>query len=174
MEFQCRVIVQRRCTSCCSSVENIPLQAERHSAGDKNCSPSHRNRRSPSDRNAVRNHNGIVFGFRAESRSPSTGFPSHPFRTVGSPSFHGGRHSPHSYLLLSRTVPFCFASSMFESDCLKVDRPLHYAAGGSAFTSLGGCGNAGLAISCLKLGRAKISVFFTATGRFVSADCKMA
>jgi hypothetical protein len=25
------VIVQRRCTSCCSSVENIPLQAERHS-----------------------------------------------------------------------------------------------------------------------------------------------
>src|SRR5208337_3913508 len=32
MEFQCRVIVQRRCTSCCSSVENIPLQAERHSA----------------------------------------------------------------------------------------------------------------------------------------------
>src|SRR5271166_3915991 len=33
MEFQCRVIVQRRCTSCCSSVENIPLQAERHSAG---------------------------------------------------------------------------------------------------------------------------------------------
>src|ERR1039458_10185404 len=32
MEFQCRVIVQRRCTSCCSSVENIPLQAERPSA----------------------------------------------------------------------------------------------------------------------------------------------
>src|SRR5664279_1157936 len=32
MEFQCRVIVQRRRTSCCSSVENIPLQAERHSA----------------------------------------------------------------------------------------------------------------------------------------------
>jgi hypothetical protein len=44
--------------------------------GDKNCSPSQRNRRSPSDRNAVRNHNGIVFGFRAESRSPSTGFPN--------------------------------------------------------------------------------------------------
>ena len=32
MEFQCRVFVQRRSTSCCSSVENIPLQAERHSA----------------------------------------------------------------------------------------------------------------------------------------------
>ena len=31
-----------------------------------------------SDRNAVRNHNGIVFGFRLESRSPSTGFPSNP------------------------------------------------------------------------------------------------
>jgi hypothetical protein len=31
MEFQCRVIVQRRCTSCYSPVENIPLQAERHS-----------------------------------------------------------------------------------------------------------------------------------------------
>jgi hypothetical protein len=29
MEFQCRVIVQRRLTSCCG---NIPLQAERHSA----------------------------------------------------------------------------------------------------------------------------------------------
>jgi hypothetical protein len=34
--------------------------------------------RSPSDRNAVRNHNGIVFGFRPESRSPSTGFPKCP------------------------------------------------------------------------------------------------
>jgi hypothetical protein len=32
MEFQCRTIVQRRRTSCCRSVENIPLQAERHSA----------------------------------------------------------------------------------------------------------------------------------------------
>ena len=37
---------------------------------------SHRNRRSPSDRNAVRNHNGMVFAFRPESRSPSTGFPN--------------------------------------------------------------------------------------------------
>jgi|SRR6516162_6936612 hypothetical protein len=32
MEFQCRVIVQRRFASYCKSVENIPLQAERHSA----------------------------------------------------------------------------------------------------------------------------------------------
>jgi len=31
---------------------------------------------SPSKRNAVRNHTGMVFGFRLESRSPSTGFPS--------------------------------------------------------------------------------------------------
>jgi hypothetical protein len=42
---------------------------------DKNCSPFHRNRRSASDRNAVRNHNGMVFSFGPESRSPSTGFP---------------------------------------------------------------------------------------------------
>jgi hypothetical protein len=42
---------------------------------DKNCSASHRNRCSPSDRNAVRNHNGMAFSFRPESRSPSTGFP---------------------------------------------------------------------------------------------------
>src|SRR5271165_5716509 len=71
MEFQCRVIVQRRCTSCCSSVENIPLQAERHSAGRQKlfafppesaftfrpecCSESQRNR--------VRLHSGIAFTF---------------------------------------------------------------------------------------------------------------
>src|SRR5271167_1970188 len=64
MEFQCRVIVQRRCTSCCSSVNAIPLQAERHSARRQKlfgfppesaftfrpecCSASHRNRCSPS------------------------------------------------------------------------------------------------------------------------------
>jgi hypothetical protein len=34
----------------------------------KKCSPSHRN--------AVRNHNGIVLAFRTESRSASTGFPT--------------------------------------------------------------------------------------------------
>src|SRR5271165_5637195 len=71
MEFQCRVIVQRRCTSCCSSVENIPLQAERHSAGRQKlfafppesaftfrpecCSESQRNR--------VRLQSGIAFTF---------------------------------------------------------------------------------------------------------------
>ncbi len=31
---------------------------------------------SPSERNAVRIHNGMVVGFRTESRSPSTGFPT--------------------------------------------------------------------------------------------------
>jgi hypothetical protein len=71
MEFQCRVIVQRRRTSCCSSVENIPLQAERHSARQQKpfafppesaftfrpecCSESQRNR--------VRLHSGIAFTF---------------------------------------------------------------------------------------------------------------
>src|ERR1035437_9903431 len=71
MEFQCRVIVPRRCTSCCSSVENIPLQAERHSARRQElfafppesaftfrpecCSESQRNR--------VRLHSGIAFTF---------------------------------------------------------------------------------------------------------------
>src|SRR5271166_1370927 len=68
---QCRVIVQRRCTSCCSSVENIPLQAERHSARRHKlfafppesaftfrpecCSESQRNR--------VRLQSGIAFTF---------------------------------------------------------------------------------------------------------------
>jgi hypothetical protein len=71
MEFQWRVIIQRRCTSCGSSVENIPLQAERHSARRQKlfafppesafsfrpecCSESQRNR--------VRLQTGIVFTF---------------------------------------------------------------------------------------------------------------
>src|SRR5260370_32073870 len=33
--------------------------------------------RSPSHRNAVRNHNGMPSSFSPESRSPSTGFPKH-------------------------------------------------------------------------------------------------
>jgi len=44
--------------------------------GDKSCSPSHRNRVHLQTGMPVRNHNGIVFGFTAESRSPSTGFPN--------------------------------------------------------------------------------------------------
>ena len=35
--------------------------------------PSHRNRCSASERNTVRNHNGMAFVFSAKSRSPSTG-----------------------------------------------------------------------------------------------------
>jgi hypothetical protein len=77
MEFQCRVIVQRRCASCCSSVENIPLQAERHSGGQQKllafppesaftfrpecCSES--------QRNGVRLQTGIAFTF---DRSPQS------------------------------------------------------------------------------------------------------
>ena len=47
--------------------------------------------RSLSDRNTVRNHTGMVFGFRPESRSPSTGFPS-------------SSHSPQTAYCLQ----FCF------------------------------------------------------------------
>jgi len=51
-------------------VKNIPLQAERHSG-----EPQKLFAFPPEsvDRNAVRIHNGIVFAFRSESRSPSTG-----------------------------------------------------------------------------------------------------
>src|ERR1035437_2545937 len=71
MEFQCRVIVQRRCTSCCSSVENIPLQAERHSARrqklfafpPESAFTFRRECCSESQRNGVRLHNGIAFTF---------------------------------------------------------------------------------------------------------------
>src|ERR1039458_5654578 len=65
----------------------------------KNCSPSHRNRRSPSDRNAVRNHNGIVFGFTAESRSPSPGSPTDPGSRASSTRFwdaQSGRRPRHA------------------------------------------------------------------------------
>jgi len=72
MEFQCRVIVQRRYRLLRGSpVENIPLQAERHSGGRQElfafplesvfafrpecCSAS--------QRNGVRLHTGIAFAF---------------------------------------------------------------------------------------------------------------
>src|SRR5271165_5242116 len=71
MEFQCRVIVQRRCTSCCSSVENIPLQAERHSAGrqklfafpPESAFTFRPECCSESQRNGVRLHCGFAFTF---------------------------------------------------------------------------------------------------------------
>jgi hypothetical protein len=56
-------------------VENIPLQAERYSGSGQKVFAFPPERCSPSDRNAVRDHNGMVFGFTPESRSPSTGFP---------------------------------------------------------------------------------------------------
>jgi hypothetical protein len=71
MEFLCRLIVQRRHLDGSSSVENTPLQAERHSGAPQKvfafppesvfafrpecCSDS--------QRNAVRLHNGIAFAF---------------------------------------------------------------------------------------------------------------
>jgi hypothetical protein len=70
------LIVQRRCTSCCLPVENIPLQAEHHSGRRAKLFAFPPERCSPSERNAVRIHNGMVFAFTPESRSPSTGFPS--------------------------------------------------------------------------------------------------
>jgi hypothetical protein len=70
------LIVQRRCTSCCSPVENIPLQAEHHSGRRAKVFAFPPEWCSPSERNAVRIHNGMVFAFTPESRSPSTGFPS--------------------------------------------------------------------------------------------------
>src|SRR5271165_990201 len=104
MEFQCRVIVQRRCTSCCSSVENIPLQAERHSARRQKpfafppesaftfrpecCSESQRNR--------VRLQSGIAFTF---DRIPQPPFPD---RRV--PFF--SRRTALSTLLLA-AFPYC-------------------------------------------------------------------
>jgi hypothetical protein len=63
MEFLCRVIVQRRYgllrlvlwKTFRSKPNTIPVDEQ--------------------NRNAVRNHNGMLFSFRPESRSPSTGFP---------------------------------------------------------------------------------------------------
>jgi hypothetical protein len=66
---------------CGSPVENIPLQAERHSGRGQKLFAFPPESRSPSDRNAVRNHNGMVFSFRPESRSPSTGFPNNRIST---------------------------------------------------------------------------------------------
>src|ERR1039457_1247915 len=71
MEFQCRVILPRRCTSCCSSVENIPLQAERHSARrqklfafpPESAFTFRPECCSESQRNGVRLHSGIAFTF---------------------------------------------------------------------------------------------------------------
>src|ERR1700677_3700942 len=51
-------------------------EAERHSGRRAKLFAFPPESRSPSHRNAVRNHNGMAFSFRPESCSPSTGFPS--------------------------------------------------------------------------------------------------
>jgi hypothetical protein len=56
---------------CDSLVENIPLQAERHSGGRSKLFAFPPKSRSPSHRNAVRNHNGMLFGITTEWRSAS-------------------------------------------------------------------------------------------------------
>jgi hypothetical protein len=62
-------------TPCCSSsVENILFPAERHSGRRQRTILLYRNRVYPSGRSACRNSNGMVFGFRPETRSPSPEF----------------------------------------------------------------------------------------------------
>src|SRR5271157_330425 len=88
MEFQCRDIVQCCCTSCCSPVENIPLQAERHSGRraklfafpPESVSAFRTECCSESKRNRVRLQNGIAFAF---DRIP------HPLPTLQSGSRTG-------------------------------------------------------------------------------------
>src|ERR1700686_5236584 len=60
--------VQRRC-----ACQNIPGNAKAIPGSGENRSPSRRNRCSPSARNPVRLHPGIVFAFTPESRSPCPG-----------------------------------------------------------------------------------------------------
>jgi hypothetical protein len=95
MEFQCRVIVQRCCTSCCSPLENIPLQAERHSARRQKlfafplesaftfrpecCSESQRNRVRPAERNPVHLRPRIPH-CRDDHADAASLFPSEPCR----------------------------------------------------------------------------------------------
>src|SRR5271157_4154888 len=96
MEFQCRVIVQRRCTSCCSSVENIPLQAERHSARrqklfafpPESAFTFRTECRSESQRNRVRLQSGITFTFYRIPQSPQR-YASEPFAMAFHPRIVG-------------------------------------------------------------------------------------
>jgi len=79
VEFQCRIIVQRRCRSSCLSVIDIPLQAERHSGRQQQLfafppesaftfRPEYC---SDSQRNGVRLQTGIAFIFdRIPHNSP--------------------------------------------------------------------------------------------------------
>jgi hypothetical protein len=81
VEFQCRIIVQRRCRSSCLSVIDIPLQAERHSGRQQQLfafppesaftfRPEYC---SDSQRNGVRLQTGIAFIFdRIPHHTPCT------------------------------------------------------------------------------------------------------
>jgi hypothetical protein len=80
VEFQCRIIVQRRCRSSCLSVIDIPLQAERHSGRQQQLfafppesaftfRPEYC---SDSQRNGVRLQTGIAFIFDRIPQSKST------------------------------------------------------------------------------------------------------
>jgi hypothetical protein len=64
----CRDNVQRRC-----ACQNIPGNANAIPGSGENRSPSRRNRCSPSARNPIRLHPGIVFTFAPESFSPCPG-----------------------------------------------------------------------------------------------------
>src|SRR5437763_13416212 len=77
MAFQCRVIVQR---SLPLLPVHIPLQAARDSGEGRKLFAFPPEGCSRSDRNAIRNHNEMVFGFRPEARSPSAGFHRMPPR----------------------------------------------------------------------------------------------
>src|SRR5579859_4832112 len=67
----CRCDVQRRC-----AYKNIPGIAKAIPGSGENRSPSRRNHCSPSARNPVRLHPGIVFTFAPESFSPCPGIPT--------------------------------------------------------------------------------------------------
>jgi hypothetical protein len=90
VEFQCRIIVQRRCRSSCLSVIDIPLQAERHSGRQQQLfafppesaftfRPEYC---SDSQRNGVRLQTGIAFIFDRIPQHSRHGAPSSPASAV--------------------------------------------------------------------------------------------
>src|SRR5260370_21290587 len=64
-------------------VENIPGIVKAIPGSGENRSPSRRNHCSPSARNPVRLHPGIVFTFPPESFSPSSGIRTHGWCGAG-------------------------------------------------------------------------------------------
>jgi hypothetical protein len=70
MEFQCRLIVQRRCTSAACLWKTFRSKPNTIPVDEQKCSPSNRNgvrlqngMLFGSQRNGVRLHSGIVFAF---------------------------------------------------------------------------------------------------------------